>query len=214
MSHETRTLPELIDECLRRGDAQDWDALVRKLQPLVARVAARCGARWGPVSREQVEDLTQEAFLRLCRNEFAILQQVRGRPEGAVVAFIKVTVANLVHDVFRAERSIKRHPAAGLFSAEVLDHWLGETRTLDALERSVLLREIDTVMARKLTGATAARDRRIFWLHHRQGMTARAIADIPGIGLSDKGVESTLHRINVLVKEELEPEKGFSTADT
>ena len=203
----------MVHQCLRRGDAQDWEELVGRVQPVVAGVAARSAARWGEANRAQVEDLTQDAFLKLCRDDFAILQKISDRSEDAMIAFIKVTVANLVHDHFRAQRSGKRHPRAGLFSTDILDQWLGETQTMDTLQRELLLREIDKIVVRKVTGPTAQRDRRIFWLHHRQGMSARAIAAVPGIGLTDKGVESTLYRVNVVVKEEMAVAKGISAAD-
>jgi RNA polymerase sigma-70 factor, ECF subfamily len=50
---------------------------------------------------------------------------------------------------------------------------------------------------------TKDRDRTIFWLYYRQGMTAKEITGLPGIGLSLKGVESALHRLVKLVRDHL-----------
>jgi hypothetical protein len=44
--------------------------------------------------------------------------------------------------------------------------------------------------------------RQIFWLHYRQGMTAKEIAGLAYLGLSEKGVESVLFRLVRLVREE------------
>ena len=55
----------------------------------------------------------------------------------------------------------------------------------------------------------AARDREIFWLHHRQGFTAAAIAAIPGCEIGTKGVESVLQRLRCNVRRRL-AEKGRS----
>ena len=214
MSSSNRSLRDLVLQCIQRGDARDWEALVAHLQPLVSVVIIRSASRWGETRREQVEDLTQEAFFKICRDRCAILRQLQEKPEAAIVAFIKITVSNLVHDHFRSARSGKRHPAAGLLSTESLDQWAGETKTVDRLQRELLLSEIDKIVTHKLRGATASRDRAIFWLYHRQGMTAKAISSIPAIGLSDKGVESTLYRMNALVKEEMLAAKGISAADT
>jgi RNA polymerase sigma-70 factor (ECF subfamily) len=181
---------------------------------LIAGVAARSALRWGALRAELVEDLTQEVFLKLCKNRFAILRQVEGQPDEMILAFLRVTVANLVHDHFRAERSAKRFPSGGFLTPDALDTWLGETRTMNATEHELLLGEIDRVLTRKLAGASAGRDRRVFWFHHRHGMTAKAIASIPAIGLSEKGVESVLFRLAVLVKEELTAAKGIAARDS
>jgi DNA-directed RNA polymerase specialized sigma24 family protein len=208
------TLPDLLARCLRSGDDNAWQAWVEYLQPLIAGVAARSALRWGSVQPDVVQDLTQEAFLKLCKNRFAILRKMEGQPEEMIVAFIRVTVAHLVHDHFRAERSAKRFPAGGFLTTDALDNWLGETRTMSRTERELLLGEIDKLLKEKLTGPSAGRDRQVFWFHHRHGMTAKAISSIPAIRLSEKGVESVLFRLGVLVKEELAAGKGIGAPDS
>ena len=42
---------------------------------------------------------------------------------------------------------------------------------------------------------TVARDRLIFWMYYRQGFTAKAIAAIPSISLTVKGVEGVIQRL-------------------
>src|SRR5687768_9077057 len=121
------------------GDETVWRELVEYLQPQIAGVIARSASRWGPVRSDLVEDLTQEAFLKLCKDRFALLRRIERHAEGAMLAFIKVTVANLVHDYFRAARSAKQFPRGGFLPSEMLDEWLGETRTIDAMERELLL---------------------------------------------------------------------------
>jgi hypothetical protein len=57
----------------------------------------------------------------------------------------------------------------------------GQAACADAVEREVLLKEIDTCLSERPTEAT---DRVIFWLYYRPGLTARAIAAVPSIGLA------------------------------
>lgn len=192
----------------------EWAALVECLQPTLAGVVARCALRWGSVTPELIEDLTQEAFLKLCRDGFAILQHVLGQPEEMVLGFMKVTAANLVHDRFRAERSAKRHPPAGFLTVELLDDVFGETSSAAAVERELLLSEIDRFLAPSLPSPAAERDRTVFWLHHRHGMTAKAISQLPPIGLSEKGVESLLFRLNARVREKMVDRKGISARES
>jgi len=47
----------------------------------------------------------------------------------------------------------------------------------------------------------SVRDRNLFWLYYRQGLTADAISRIPAIGLSAKGVESALLRLTRLLRD-------------
>jgi RNA polymerase sigma-70 factor (ECF subfamily) len=59
----------------------------------------------------------------------------------------------------------------------------------------VLIQEITRHLDLCMAGPDFERNRRIFWLHYRAGLSARAIADLPGICLSPKGVESILMRL-------------------
>ena len=74
---------------------------------------------------------------------------------------------------------------------------------LPPVEREILLREIDEHLAAVTEPAARGRDRQIFWLYYRHGMTARAIALIPGIGLTQKGVESAIQRLTNHVRARL-----------
>jgi RNA polymerase sigma factor (sigma-70 family) len=205
-----RNLPELVEACVRSNDQVAQEALVKEILPMIVGVAARSASHWGRVAPELVEDLTQDSLLKLCRNEFAILRRMLDKPELTIRAFIKAVVVNLVHDHFRSERSEKRRPPAGFLPDEVTGLDLGNTAAADALERNLLLDEINRILTIKLSGPSGARDRRVFWLHHRHGITAKALSLIPGIGLSEKGVESALFRMTVLIKEELSESKGIS----
>jgi len=71
------------------------------------------------------------------------------------------------------------------------------------VERAVLLDEVDACLRAVAPADTEERDRTIFWLYYRQGLTAKEIVELPSIGLSLKGVESTLHRLTQLVRAQL-----------
>lgn len=204
---------ELLGRCLA-GDREDaWDMLVEYLQPVVASVVARTASRHSRVTPEVVQDLTQDAFLKFCKDGFAVLNKVRGLTEEAALAYIKVTVANLVHDRFRSEGSSRRCPPSGFANSETVDE-VRDTSSVERVERRVLITEIDQILRTRLPEKSAARDRRIFWLRHRHGMTAKAIAAIPAIGLSEEGVESLLRRLELLVKEDFASGKGISPSKT
>jgi RNA polymerase sigma-70 factor (ECF subfamily) len=62
----------------------------------------------------------------------------------------------------------------------------------NSIEDQILLQEIEDLVNR-ITDTD--RDKLVFLLYYRQGFTARAIADLPGIQLSEKGVESCILRL-------------------
>ena len=214
MGQPSQNFRELVADCVNRSNAKAWETLIGRLTPWVAQTAACCASNGHVASRETIEDLTQDALLKLCRDNFSILREVIDKPDNVVEAFVKVTVGNLIRDEFRKERSLRRRPTAGFISAADLHGHFIDERPAAAIERDVLIREIDEILKRNLTGPHASRDRRVFWLFFRHEMTAKAIAAVPGIGLSDKGVESALLRLKILVKEELMQPKGFATGGT
>jgi RNA polymerase sigma-70 factor (ECF subfamily) len=65
------------------------------------------------------------------------------------------------------------------------------------VEDKILLREIEDLIGQI---AEKERDKVVFLLYYRQGLTAKKIAGIPGIELSEKGVESCLHRLTERVR--------------
>jgi RNA polymerase sigma-70 factor (ECF subfamily) len=73
----------------------------------------------------------------------------------------------------------------------------------DAMEREVLLKEVDHVLENCTVGPDQERDRIIFWLYYQQGMSANAIAGLPTVGLTAKGVESAIFRLSRLVREQV-----------
>ena len=67
----------------------------------------------------------------------------------------------------------------------------------------VFLNEIDEHLKRCLTGPDQERDRTIFWLYFRQGMSTREIASLPTIGLGAKGVGSVIERLKQGIREQI-----------
>ena len=196
---ERRCLSDLLRLCLVEGRADAWDMLVKYLQPEIVGVVARRAGRYGTVPADCVQNLTQNAYLKLCEEGLNLLRRIDGLEEEHALAYVKRAVKNLVDDHFRSEGSQTRYPPSGFADPEALDT-ASDTAPAEEIERRILIHEIDRILCSLLSQKTAARDRAIFWLRHRHGMTARAIAAIPGIGLSEDGVETLLRRIVLLLK--------------
>ena len=121
---------------------------------------------------------------------FKPLRKLESQDESSLFAPVKVVAAKVGVDRFRAMD-------VGRAANEVI--------TLDAAsnssagqeaERGILFEEIDRV----IRSVASEQERTIFWLFFRGGYTAKAIASLPGIGLSVKKVENMLSRLIRSVK--------------
>jgi RNA polymerase sigma-70 factor (ECF subfamily) len=198
MDYKSLSSPDLIQQCVTSKSAEAWREFIRRFQPLIAGVVARAAVRWTTVSASLVDDLIQETYLKLCIDEFRRLREFHSRHENAVYGFLKVVAYNVTMDYFKVLRASKR--GADLLSdtdPEVAFQTKGQAGRADD---QVLLREIDEVIDRI---AANRRDKTVFLLYYRQGFTAQAIADVPGIELTAKGVESCLHRLTVQLREHM-----------
>ena len=170
-----------------------------------------------------VDDLVQETYLKLFTDNARALRKFVSHHENAIYGFLKVVAANVAQDHIRCTYSRKRGSGRAeeqFVSADVvdrrekasrtdamatLDAWPGAARSLnspdDVMDHGILLREIDAILKRHAFRPTFFRDYSIFWLYYKQGLTAQAIAELHCIGLTVKGVESTLLRLTKLVRQ-------------
>jgi RNA polymerase sigma-70 factor (ECF subfamily) len=202
------TIPaeELVLACLESGNESAWSEFVRRFHPLISRVTFRVARQWGEASPQVIDDLIQETYLKLCADRLHALQTFRSTHKDAFYGYIKVFTANLVHDYFKVTHSQKRGGKVAVTSIDE-GNWgsvpQAPTYTPATLERKVLIQEVDACLQSVCPGPTLERDRKIFWLYYRDGLAASAIATIPTIGLSTKGVESTILRITRQIRERL-----------
>lgn len=193
---------DLVAACVQKGEGAAWEEFVRRFQPVIAATALRTARRWSDPSPQLIDDLVQETFLKLCADEARLLRAFRPSHEGAIFGYIKVLTANLVHDHYKARASRKRGGDVKIASSST-DHYAQRIASNDDLDRKVLVSEVDACLRSLGLDSNGLRDRRIFWLYYRAGLSAGAIADIPAIGVGIKGVESILLRLTRLVRGKL-----------
>jgi DNA-directed RNA polymerase specialized sigma24 family protein len=136
-----------------------------------------------------------ETYLRLCARDFRALRSFEHRHEGAFLGFVQVVAANIVRDHFRSVHRNKQTPAELAVEEKLLAAPREAAGGIESMERRVLIREIDSQLNLCTTGPNQERNRRIFWLHYRSGLSACEIAALPGIGLGPKGVETLILRL-------------------
>jgi RNA polymerase sigma-70 factor, ECF subfamily len=199
---------ELARACAHSADTGEWAEFLGRCAPIAALVAARVARMWqgGSATSSVVDDIVQEVFLKLCEQDRRILREFRPQGEDSFLALLRVVTASVANDYFRRHYSEKR---GGKVVTMVLDDEPSAVvapasdRATD-IQRAVLFSELDHKL-RGAPGATAMRDRTIFWLYYLQGLTADEIAALPGSDLSPKGVESALRRITSWLRKQLAP---------
>jgi len=159
-------------------------------------VVLRTASRLGDSSTETVDDLIQETYLKLCSDDFGLLRRFNERHTDAFLGYLKVVTANVVRDSFKSLHTQKR---GSDWIHDVPDHAVaaaeGSAGSPKAMERQVLIQEVQRFLDDCVVGVERERNHRIFWLHYRSGLSAAAIASLPGINLNAKGVDTVILRI-------------------
>jgi RNA polymerase sigma-70 factor, ECF subfamily len=195
------SLQELLSYCLETQDPDAWTELVRRIQPLIAGVVYRCVFRRIGPKLHLVDDLVQATYLKLCANNFKALRDFDFQHDNAFFGFLKVVASHVVEDHFRGSKSQKR--GSGCEDEDIDDVRPAEPfrpNSLQPAEMAMLMDQIDRCLAKLASEPNFTRDYTIFWLYYRQGLTAKAISQLPGIKLGTKGVESTLLRLIRYIK--------------
>jgi RNA polymerase sigma-70 factor (ECF subfamily) len=171
---------------------------MRRYHPVLTAAAIRVSRQWGHSAPDEIDDIVQEIYLRICADNARILTRFSDSRPDAMFGYLKVVATNIGHDFFRRRSAAKR-------GAEMTSS-VQEAALLPApfedMERRLSLSEIDDMLVSHTDQKdNGRRDRTVFRLYYRQGLTAQAIADLPGIGLTSKGVEGVLLRLTRAIRQ-------------
>jgi RNA polymerase sigma-70 factor (ECF subfamily) len=200
--HEHDTDQELVrlllstqDEALREDL---WVEFWHRFQPVIARTIRRRilrYTRW--VYHDRVDNLVQETFLKILKDDCKALRKFEFRHENALPCLLKVMAANVVEDVIRQDSADKK---GGGQEPEDIDNLpqppSDRSRAVESIFSSFRMSEIENCLKRRKAEPNFERDYKMFWLYFRDGFTALEISLLPDIGLKNvKGVESALLRL-------------------
>jgi RNA polymerase sigma-70 factor, ECF subfamily len=216
----------LIRVCADSSDADAWAEFVSRFHRAISLSVVRTAHRWRAFKRHEVDDLVQETYVKLCANRCSLLLTFSTEHPDAILGYIKTIAVNVAHDHFKSLNSQKR--GSGQVQ-ESLDKVTPRTESASlgsqhTTERQVLMQQIDQCLTACSAGPDQERDRLIFWLYYQQGMSAKAIATLPTVELTAKGVESAILRLTRQVRQQVadgratpsgQPgEKGLRSADS
>ena len=203
--YSSLSLKEVIGLCAGPGDEEAWQEFVARVGRPLRLVIARTASVWGDASRSTVEDLLQATYLKLWEGGRTLLHEFAiERPE-AILGYLKKTAVNAAHDHFKHTRSQSAGGNAQHVSTFDIDPEAGQESfgSEQKIAFDIFLAEIDSHLSRCLDGPDAERDRTIFWLYFRQGLSSKEIASLPGIGLGTKGVGSVIERLKHSIREQI-----------
>jgi RNA polymerase sigma-70 factor (ECF subfamily) len=174
-------------------DNRVWEELFQRLSPALGGIISRTMRRWGSCERADIDDLLQDTGLKILQ----LSKSNRHLPddEAKLYGYFSTVAANTALTWIRRRFTEKRNVHETVPLVDHLASLMEEIRPGQSLEHKVLVREVDRLLD------CPPRDRNVFWLYYRQGLTAAEIAAIPATGLSIKGVESLIHRMTADLRE-------------
>ena len=203
--YSSLSLREIVCLCSDHSDDDVWEEFVSRVGKPISLTIMRTASLWGDASRSVVEDLVQATYLKLWEDGCRLLRDFANQHPEAILGYLKKTAANTAHDHFKHRHSQSSGGGQPHVSTWDVDPEAGQ-ETHGSQERisfEVILGEIDDRLKQVLTGPDRERDRMIFWLYFRQGMSTKEIASLPAIGLSTKGVGSVLERVKQCIREHI-----------
>ena len=181
--YSSLSLKDVVCLCAGPRDEQAWEEFVFRVGTPISLAIMRTASLWHEPSRSLVEDLTQATYLKLWEDGCRLLRDFAIKHPEAVLGYLKIIAANVTHDYFKHARSQSSGGDKPHVSTSDVDPAAGNEvdRSEEKIAFEILLKEIDEYLKRCLTGPDQERDRMIFWLYFRQGMSTKEIASLPTI---------------------------------
>lgn len=191
------TTCDVLRRCAVRGGNHDWSEFVDRFGPrLEAGVRGALRRAGLAVTRDRVEDLTQDVYCHLLASGGLRLRSFAGGSDGEALRWVGRLAANLALDTFRNASAFKRSTEGlvGLDSARsqsepAVPELDPEQRLLAAEGR----RRFWEQAARLFAAGVSTRDRKIFRMAVAEGSSSREIAD--HFGLTRGTVDSVMFRL-------------------
>jgi RNA polymerase sigma factor (sigma-70 family) len=199
------SLKDVICLCAEPCDGEAWEEFVSRVGRPISLTVLRTASLWGEPSRSVVEDLVQVTYLKLWEDGCRLLRNFAIQHPEAILGYLKKTASNATHDYFKHGHSQSSGGDKPHVSTSDVDPEAGNEvhGSQEKITFGVFLNEIDEHLKRCLTGLDQERDRMIFWLYFRQGMSTKEIAYLPTIGLGAKGVGSVIERLKHGIREQI-----------
>jgi RNA polymerase sigma-70 factor (ECF subfamily) len=196
--YSSLSLKDVVCLCAGPCDDEAWQEFVSRVGRPISLTIMRTASQWGEPSRPLVEDLIQVTYLKLWEDDCRLLRDFALQHPEAILGYLKKTATHATHDYFKHGYSQSSGGDKPHVSTSDVDPEAG--KEVHGSQEKIAF---GVFLKRCLTGADQGRDRLIFWLYFRQGMSTKEIASLPSIGLSAKGVGSVIERLKHCIREQI-----------
>jgi RNA polymerase sigma factor (sigma-70 family) len=190
---------DLVVACAASNDPKHWELFTQRFHPVITSAVYRVCSRFQGLPIPVLEDLVQETYLKLLDRRRHLLTR-----QDSIHGFLKAFAAKVAIDYLKTAAPYKSpslsHIAEAEYDPASLPNQGGASQL--SIERLILSHEVDSVLTQG-PDLIDPRDRQIFWLYYRSGLTAREISELPWVNISVRGVESTLSRLIELLRKRL-----------
>jgi RNA polymerase sigma-70 factor (ECF subfamily) len=203
--YSSLSLKDIVCLCAGPCDDEAWEEFVWRVGKPISLTIMRTASLWVKPSQSLVEDLVQVTYLKLWENGCRLLQDFAIQHPEAILGYLKKIAANATHDYFKHGHSQSSGGDKPHVSTSDVDPEAGKEvhGSQERIAFGVFLNEIDEHLKHALTGSDQERDRMIFWLYFRQGMSTKEISSLPNIGLGVKGVGSVIERLKHGIRDQI-----------
>jgi RNA polymerase sigma-70 factor, ECF subfamily len=203
--YSSLSLTNVVCLCAGPRDDDAWEEFVSRVGKSISLTVMRTAALWGEPARSLVEDLVQITYLKLWEDNCRLLRDFAIQHPEAVLGYIKKTAANATHDYFKHGHSQSSGGDRPHVSTSDVDPEMEKAAhgSEERIAFDVFSGQIDEHLKRGLTGPDQERDRMVFWLYFRQGMSTKEIASLPTIRLGAKGVGSVIERLKHCIRDQV-----------
>ena len=213
--YSSLSLKDVVCLCADSCNEAAWEEFVFRVGKPIGLTIMRAASQLGEPSRALVEDLIQTTYLKLWEGGRRLLRDFALQQPEAILGYLKKVATNAAHDHFRHFKSQSSGGNEPHVSTSDFDPEAGAAADggEDKIAFGIWLDEIDEHLTRCSAGPDQERDRTIFWLYFRQGMSTKEIASLPAIGLGAKGVGSVIERLKNGIREQILNADPDSRAD-
>ena len=213
--YSSLSLKDVVSLCAGAPDDEAWEEFISRVGRPISLTIMRTASHWGSPSKSLVEDLIQVTYLKLWEGGRRLLHEFALQHPEAILGYLKKTAVNATHDYFKHGHSQSSGGDQPHVSTSDVDPAAGNEAfgSQEGIDREIFFAEIDEIVKRCAVGPDQERDRTIFWLYFRQGMSTREIASLPTLKLSAKGVGSVIERLKRDIRDQIVKDPLSSRAE-
>jgi RNA polymerase sigma factor (sigma-70 family) len=197
------TIPhtELVKACIDSpSDHPIWLEFYQRFSSLVKRYVERAWHRCGqPYEIDTLEDLLQDVYLSLVKNDYQALRQFHGSTDQSFLAYLAIICANIVRDYLRKQLIARRNAVAFSLEMELAEAEFSQFDCLITDNTQIELRIYVAQLIKKVQplwkDGNRSRDLSLFKLHIIAGFTMAELATIKELGLRATSINRIISRI-------------------